>query len=332
MYGELQELASGRGTDTRQWVSFGQVIAAAAGAQPVRFNDDAGAPLNHGVLVDVKLEPSGNVVPCRVSSPCAGNGEGEYHPFVDGDEVVVVIPEGDERAGCLIIGRCNNRHDVFPTTVAGMDATSNTFGFKRHVMPFVVETAGGYMIRQATTGSGLTIDQTGQVFITEGGTGAQLVLTPDVVGLMLNGFTAGFQVDVAAGITMVKANTASLVLDDAAGSKWQSAGALSVSTCGNPGLNHVTTVEAVCQILQGFCAALAEEIAAIPIVFPGTFAPLAAVLAPGVNVALIEQAIALAATPVCSFTPLVAAIQASLIVPKVPGENAGVGSPGFLTD
>ena len=330
MFDEMRALVGGRGVDSRQWGSYGQVIGSSTGSQGVRFNDPTtGQPLQHGVLVDVKLEPSGHVVACRVLNSCAGNGESEYHPFVPGDEVYVLIPEGDEHAGCVIIGRLNNQHDVFPQKVAGMDATSNTFGFKRHVMPFVVEVGGGYMIRQATTHSAFSIDQTGQIFLTEGGTGAQLVLTPDVVGLVLNGSTAGFQIDVQAGIVLVSANTASLVLDDAAGSKWQSSSVLSVSTCGNPGLNHVATVEGVLQLLMGFCAALAVDLVGVPVA--GT--ALAALIAPGsAMTALFEQAILLASTEACGFAPLIGAIQTALLTPKVPFVNAGIGSPGFLCD
>ena len=339
MQGDLRELASGPGTDTRQWTSYGQVIASTGTQKSVRFTDDSGAPLAHGVLVDVKLEPSGIEVPCRVVSSCAGNGEGEWHPFVDGDEVLVAIPEGNERAGCVILGRLNNKHDVFPQKVAGMDATSNTFGFRRHVMPFVVEVGGGYSIRQVTTGSAVTIDQTGQVFVTEGGTGAQLVLTPDVVGLMLNGGTCGFQIDVVNGIVLMSANRASLTLDDAVGSKWQSKGVLSVSTCGNPGLNHVTTIEGVCQLLQAFCAQLAilmVEAASLTATPGGAAAPgftaVAAQLAPGASIALLSEALLAAGSPTFSFAPLIGPIQTALLVPKVPLENAGVGSPGFWVD
>jgi len=340
MYGDMREMASGPGVDSRQWCSYGQVIGDANGSKSIRFNDEEGAALAHGVLIDVKLEPSRHEVPCRVLSSCAGNGEGEYHPFVAGDEVMVLVPEGNERAGCVIIGRLNNKHDVFPQKVAGMDVTQNNVGFKRHVFPFVVETSAGYTIRNAVTGSSFTIDQSGQVFITEGGTGAQFVMSPDVVSLMLNGSTVGFQIDVAAGIAMIKSNTATLVLDDGAGSKWQSTGTLSFSPCGNPGLNHVTTIEAVCQILQGFCAALAVEMAAAAAACAATplaggapgFTLLASLLSPGASIALLEQAIPLAATPTCSFAPLIPSIQAALIVPKVLGENAGVGSPGLLCD
>lgn len=331
----FRELTAGPGSDTRQWVAYGQVCPESGGTKSTRFNDPSGAPLPHGVLVDVKLQPSGNIVPCRVSSMCAGNGEGEHYPFVGGDEVLVVIPEGDERAGCCIVGRLNQSHDVFPTTVAGMDVTQNNFGFRRHVAPYVVECGSGYMIRQATTGSGLSFDQQGQIFLTEGGTGAQLVLTPDVLGLFTKDFTAGLQVDVANTIAHLKAGKASLTIADGTGaqgtqSMLQTSGTFSVSTSGNPGLNHVATVEGVTQLLTGFCTVMATAFATLS--GPVVGAELAALFAPGPSAALINGALALAMTPACSFAPYIAAIKAALSVPKVPGANASVGAAGFLTE
>ncbi len=327
----FRELGSHAGADTRAWTSYGIVEPDGSGGEhSVRFNDGAGNPLQHGVLIDVKLQPSGNVVPCRVANQCAGNGEGEYHPFGPGDEVLVCIPEGDERAGCVIIGRLNQSHDVFPTTVGGMDVTTNTFGFKRHIAPFIVEVGSGYTIRSAATGASLTVDQTGQWFLTDGD-GSQLAMTADVVQLMTPENLSGIQMNVADDVVLITADTVSLVLDDALGSKFQSSNVLSISTCGNPGLNHVTTVEGVAQILSGLLLTLGT-IFASALVGPVIGAELALLFNPGGVAAILNGTFALAGTPACTFTPYIPGIQAALIVPKIPGVNAGVGSPGFLTD
>src|ERR1700722_6710543 len=99
----MAHLFSHPGADTRQWLSYGLVCQAVAGGdQSVRFTDDTGATLPQGVLVDVTLQPSGITVPCRVGAQSAGNGEGEFNPFGPGDEVLVAVPEGNERAGCVI--------------------------------------------------------------------------------------------------------------------------------------------------------------------------------------------------------------------------------------
>jgi len=219
---------------------------------------------------------------------------------------------------------------VFPTKVGGMDVTGNTFGFKRMIAPFILETAGGYSIRHAVTGAALTVDQTGQWFVTDGD-GSQLALTPDVVMLMSPGGAAGMQVNVADSTMILKGDTASLALDDALGSKWQSSGILSFSTCGNPGLNHVTTLEGVTQLLTGLFTALATMLVGQgPL--PLTGATLGALFAPGAFTLLMNEALLLAGTPACSFAPYLGAIQTALLIPKVPAVNAGVCSVGLLSD
>lgn len=327
MFDGMKEIVSGPGTDTRQWCSWGQVIPGTAAAPSIRFKDGQGNALPHGVLIDVKLEPSGVVVPCRLISPCAGNGEGEYHPYVAGDEVLVLIPEGDERAGCAIVGRANQAHDAFPATVAGMDVTQNNLGFKRHIMPFVTEVGQSWSVRSAGTNAAITMDQIGQILI-NGADGALLSMGPDVITLMSKDQQSGLQIDVGDDMVLLKATTASFVLD-AANSQFQSKGTLSISASGNPGVNHVTTTEAVTQILSGLLTALAAVLT--PQAFPLTGTTLGALLAvPGPGEALIEAALTLA--PTMSWSPYQVAIAAGLSAPKVPGMNAGVGSSGFLSD
>src|SRR5258708_21906914 len=104
----LNDGVAAPGADTRQWVSYGVVDDDQEDQKSVTFDAD------HGPLVSVTLQPSGIPVVCRVAGWCAGNGEAEYFPFVSGDEVVVHVPEGDERAGCIITGRCNSQIDRFP--------------------------------------------------------------------------------------------------------------------------------------------------------------------------------------------------------------------------
>lgn len=125
------------GQDTRSWVSFG-LVHHQDPKQIVTFDEEYGCP-----LVCVTLQPSGSNVHCRVSSMVAGNGEGEWHPFVEGDEVLVVLPEGHESAGPVIIGRLNNSLDKFPMdSVAGQDPTTNVFAFRRRRTPFIEEFLG----------------------------------------------------------------------------------------------------------------------------------------------------------------------------------------------
>lgn len=328
----IRELGSGPGTDTRQWTSYGTVIPDAGSTRSVRFSDSSGAPLAHGVLVDVKLHPSGTVVPCRVASMCAGNGEGEFYPFVAGDEVLVAITEGDERAGCVILGRLNQSHDVFPQTVAGMDVTQNNFGFRRHVAPFVVEVGQGYVIRQAPTGAQLAFDQTGQVWLADAD-GSQLAMTPDVVSLMLVGETVGLQIDVSnQQVNLVAGGTNFQVSDGKV--ELQTGGTVSLASMGAVANLHMTHLEGVVCLLNGLLVGLAAVLAeagATPLTGP-TLALLLSPAPPIANPAIMTQGIPAAASAI--ITPYLEVIAAALAVPKEPPAGLlvipGVGLPGFM--
>ena len=164
-------------TDTRQWVSYGHVSAGGDNQDIVTFDEEEGVP-----FVSVVLEPTKVPVYARVGGSVAGNGEGEWMPFVQGDEVLCVVPEGDEKAGVVIISRLNNQLDQFPMdSVAGQDPTANNFSFKRRRTPYVEELAGPYLVRSATTGALLSIDETGVITL-KNGENAALQMSPDVIG------------------------------------------------------------------------------------------------------------------------------------------------------
>lgn len=306
------------GLDTRMWITPGTVMVGTDTEHPVRFKDDAGDPLPHGVLVDVKLHPSGLEVPCRVLMQTSGAGTGSYHPFVDGDEVLVAVPSGDERGGCVILGRLSNSLDVFPTEVAGLDVTQNTVAFHRCVEPFLIESATAIVLRQATAGAALSIDPTGQVFLSSGD-GAMIAMAHDACSFQLKDLTAGFQLDPSKSQATVLAGGSALVVDDAV-SEFQSAGFLKVSTGGNGAAEHVTTAEALFNFVDLFLKAAAAAASAPP----ALVAFFAAFSSPGPLAALITAA---SSTPL---DPLVAApIVAGFAKPKVPG-TPSLGCPGFL--
>ena len=156
------------GMDPRQWVSYGTVDEDTEDQHSVRFADDDGNPLPTGPLVTVTLQPSGITVVCRVASFVAGVGEGTWYPIQQKDEVLVLLPQGDEMAGPVIVGRLNQALDEWPSTVAGQDATQNNFGFWRLRTPFVIESAEAFLIRSAKTGSQIGIDGEGQVVLNNG--------------------------------------------------------------------------------------------------------------------------------------------------------------------
>jgi hypothetical protein len=147
--------------DPRQWISYALVEQESAGNRSTTFDSEAGP------LVNVRLVPSGIRMRARVASPSAGNGEGEYVPFIGGDECIVAIPGGNERGGCVILGRTNNGGDKFPEQVAGADVNTNTFAFKRNRTSFIHEVAGGYLIRNATSEAFISITAPGAITLSD---------------------------------------------------------------------------------------------------------------------------------------------------------------------
>jgi hypothetical protein len=266
------------GADTRQWISYGIVQQDIQGGDhSVRFNDDSGSPLPQGVLVDVKLMPSGIIVPCRVGGGVAGSGEAEYSPFGPGDEVLVAVPEGNERAGCVILSRLTNSSDTFPTTVASNDVTQNNVSFKRTLTPFIHEVGGSYTIHTSTTGAALTIG----------------IQAPSQLmgGVMLNDGNSNVLTMSPTGVVLASGEGAQLTLG--ATSSLMTPGALTILTAGSAGLNtpaasvavHAIGVEQVCMLIEGFMAAWATSfsllfLTAPPAGGPVPLAPLALTLTP----------------------------------------------------
>ena len=246
----LRDLVRGPGIDPRQWISYGIVDADSPDAHSVRFNDDNGQALPEGVLVAVTLQPSGIAVTCRVSSLNAGSGEGEFSPYGSGDEVIVAIPEGNERAGCVIIGRLSNAHDVFPQAVAGQDVTNNDTTFRRMKTPYVLETGASYMVRSALTGASLSIDPTGAVIINDG-EGAMLALNQSIISLQDKTGAVMLQMDPDALTTTLQADTTSFQLA-AGASTFLSSGTLNIGTGGLPGAGHAITLEQVVNLFVNY--------------------------------------------------------------------------------
>lgn len=274
----MREAFAGPGQDTRQWVSFGTVFEKQnvddATIEPVEFDSEFGAP-----LVNVKLAPSGYEVRCRVAGSVAGNGEGQWHPFVPGDEVIVLIPEGDERCGPVIVGRMNNSIDKWPDeSIAGQDPTNNTFAFERRRTPFVAEYAASYMLRSAVHGAFILISDTGMVTIRDGSKGS-LQIGPDIFGFMEGGGQeavedpdatpepkALFQLDLTGRRATLQVDDASIILNSSEADA--SAGQLMIASPGqvivgigtnlaaNACVEHVLTFESFYALLDAFANAL----------------------------------------------------------------------------
>ena len=308
---------SAPGADTRQWTSIGIVDADTPQQRSVTFTTE------YGPLVNVTLQPSGVPVVCRVAHEVAGNGEGEWFPFLAGDEVVVIIPEGAEDAGCVIVGRLNQEIDAWPSTVAGQDATTNTFGFRRLRTPYVIETAASYVIRDATTGAFISIKDGA---LTLGNSdNAFMALSASIIGFQNGTADVLMHIDVEASQVVVEAKGTKFVVDGMT-SSFYTTGTLALGTSGNVAAEHATSIEAMANLVAGLLSVLGVAAAGGPVA-------LAAFLAAFTTPAA-AQAQAAAILPLIAALPLspaiTAAIAAAMATPKVPGTIVGVGAPGLL--
>jgi hypothetical protein len=221
--------------------------------EPVIFDEEEGQP-----FVQVVLEPSKVPALCRVSSTCAGNGEGEWNPFLAGDEVVVLIPEGREDSGCVIVGRLNNQLDKFPMeSVAGQDPTTNAFAMRRRRTPFVEEVAGPILFRSALNEGFISLDE-GGVFTVRGTDGVSMQMGPDAFQFQgpqspVESPEYILQMDMQGEHFLVQIKDAILSLGSSTSDPEQNTltvpGPLTIGTLANPTAEHVVTTEALGNIL-----------------------------------------------------------------------------------
>jgi len=309
----MRESASGE-SDSRQWISYGTVEIETAGAKSVTFTKE------YGPLVNVKLHPSGVPVVCRVAHEVAGNGEGEWFPFLGGDEVIVGIPEGDEKAGCVILGRLNQEIDKFPTMVAGQSTNGNNFAFRRLRVPYIFETSASYLLRSAMTKAFLSIDAVGNITLSNADA-AFLALTADFLGFQNGDADTLVQIDIEKKQVTMGANGAQMTLDKAL-SFLYTQGILQFGTAGNKASWHATSIESVVAVLNALFIAVGAATGGIT---PLTGATLAAAITTALGAGGALQAAA-----VMPVTPFLSMIQAALSQPMVPGTTPGIGAPGLL--
>lgn len=304
----IRDSFRGPGMDTRQWVSWGYVETNDPDDQIVIFDEEYGQP-----HVRVKLTPSGIPVTCLVSSDCAGDGEGAWHPFVKGDTVIVAIPEGSEDAGCVIIGRVNRAKAAFPRTVAGQDATANTFGFRRQRTAFVHEVSGPWLVRNASTGAFFGIDKTGQLNFGSG-SGAGYFMREDFVGIQNPDADVLMQIDIGKKRIVLEASGTKFFIDGSS-SMFSTSGTLSFQSSGFPAVYHVASVESVIVLLLGVLQSLPG---------PGPYSPAQVATAITAGIPLAAEA------PVTPFIALITAAFAAKL-PDPTGQLPSIGSPGVLT-
>lgn len=191
---------------------MGLVNENAGDQKSVRFEDADGNALPEGPLVTVTLQPSNIECVCRVASFIAGAGEGTWFPIQEKDEVVVVIPEGDESACPVIIARMNNELDSWPTTVAGADMKKNNTAFWRLRTPFIIETAAAFLVRSAQTTAQFGIDPLGQVIMNSGEKQA-ILIGADTIAMLSADQKTAVQVLAEDKQVYLVADSCSLLLD-----------------------------------------------------------------------------------------------------------------------
>lgn len=299
---------AGPGMDTRQWISFGIVAK-----EGIDFDEDE----YKQPLVPVTLQPSAVEVNCRVAASIAGNGEGEWAPLIEGDEVIVAIPQGNESAGCVIIGRLNNAVDPFPATVAGTPTKENKFGFRRMRAPFVLESAGGILIRQATTTAFLSLDKTGGAQMANGD-GHFVAVKSDFLGFGTKDNDFLLQLDLTNKVLKAEVGPNTLLqLSKEGQSLLTTEGELHISASGGASTNHAIGIEHLLAFLTAYWASMS-------VALPAIAGPIA-----GAHIAAANAAIAAAAaTPIAPFT---AALITALQAPTDPtGAMPGIAARALL--
>lgn len=324
------------GIDPRQWISMGLVTAGGEGDEIVVFDEEEGQ-----VLVRVLLEPTKIPVFARVGASMAGNGEGEYFPFVEGDEVLVAIPEGDERSGCVIVARLNNGIDKFPmSSVAGQDPTTNAFAFRRTKTPFVEERAGPIFLRSALNGAFFSIDTAGVITIRDA-EASVIQLSPDVIGiqgpsdpdnppeflLQLNLTDRQFSLQVGDAVLNLSASDAT----PSPNNILQTPDNLTIGAGGNAASEHLMTVEAFWHGLQHAYNVIAAALTLIGGA-PLTGTSLAALFAIPATTASLTTALNTAATTPSLMAAAVAAGFSTMPakLPSAAQTQPGLGSATIL--
>jgi len=304
------------GIDPRQWISYG-IVHATDPKDVVTFDEEYGQP-----LVCVTLQPSDHAVHCRVASTVAGNGEGEYHPFVKGDEVLVAIPQGIEAAGPVIIGRLNNAFDKFPMdSVAGQDPTTNTFAFRRRRTPFIEELSGPIMLRSAPTGAFLSIDLNGVVTLRDGEKNAFQV-SADVFGYVSGDGTAVLQMSLTGQQFIMQMGSAYMQLShkSADPNTILVPGTFVLGSSGNTPAEHVATAESVVMMFKSFLTLFGTPLG---IIGPALDAALASIVS--------ATTAGLADTPLTAAAIVASFATAMQKPPAAPIQlMPGLGCAGFL--
>ena len=296
-------------------LSFGTV----QDESPVEFDPE------RGPVVNVSLQPSRVPVRCRVLMLLGGAGEGEGHPFVAGDEVLVAVPGGDPRGECVILGRLPNKVDAYPTAAGGQDTTKNAVSFRRGAVPRVEEYRGLWSVSSQPSGAFVSVSDEGTITLRDGSKGA-LQLSADALSYVSGDAEHYVQLDLGSGQFTVKTGSATLALGQG-GSGVLAPGSLAISAGGQPAAEHVATIEGVCNLLVYFFIALGSANpgtlvgAALPGIVPGALAAALAAAAAGPIDPIVASAI---------FGALALATQKPPGAPGLGQVKPGIACPSLL--
>jgi len=117
---DIQRLAKALNSkiDSRIWVSFATVgivndqgdFEVDEGTDPENYTQAKVAiyPTIAGVLVDVRLEPSGHIVTANYHGICAGRAGTVLFPVFAGDAVIALIPDGDLNSPAICVLPCGS--------------------------------------------------------------------------------------------------------------------------------------------------------------------------------------------------------------------------------
>lgn len=305
------------GADTRQWISYATVDPDTPQVRAVRFTKE------YGPLVNCTLRPSAIPVVCRVAGSVAGIGEAEWNPFISGDEVIVGIPEGDESAGCIILGRCNQELDVWPSMVASQDTTQNSIAFRRSLAPYIFEFGQSALFRQATNGAFLVIRSDGSITLSDSEK-AYFTLSASLIGFQDSTGNVAVQIDVegqSGSPQIVLSNGATKFIIDATNSSLYTGGTMQLGTAGNQAGWHATSIESIAVLIANAVVSMGL------LVLPGP-----SVITPLTAVAGVNKALGLSSNPATgSAGPYAVAIKAALqTAPNFPLNFPNVATPGFF--
>lgn len=350
----MAEAFSYPGIDPRSWISMAIVeTVQAENENPVEFDADDGQ-----VYVNCILKPSN--IPCRarLGGAFAGPGEGFYSPFVGGEEVLLALPEGDVKAGAVVLARLNNGYDGFPQgSVAGKDAESNTFTFMRSRPAITIESGASVMLRSASMGAMLQLAGTGAITLRDGAADV-LQISPDVFGYQNGEGTIVMQIDQnAMRYTLAVGKALVTLTGDTAQLNPQSViqvpSTLTLAAAGasmNNAVEHVISTEAMANVLTQYTTAMAAAqsaaftagaaaataagevtLAAILTALAGAFSALGgpAPVAAAITVASTTPQSTIVATAIA--TAFAAALPKPIGVPGLGQLNPGIGSVGVLT-